>query len=520
VTWAAARAKLAELFGIDVRSLALFRVSLGLAVLIDVGLRARDLRAHYTDDGLLPRSLLLELYPRGWSVFLGVGSQTGAALLFGLTALVACALIVGYRTRLATVVCWVLVTSLQARNPPLNQAGEVIVRGLLFWGAWLPLGACASLDVLRLRGASSHTGEVSSSCSRQVLSAGTVAILLQVCFVYWFAAALKNNPAWTVHGTAVALALRIDMFVLPFGSWLLQFPEVCRWLTLGTWWFELLGPALVFVPVFTGPVRTLVVLGFIGLHVGFGMSLRLGPFWFQSVVCWLPFLPAWFWDRPLASRAAEPLRRASTVVAAWASRVPLSPPSRWRWPRPLRRLGAVVIAVLILGLVAQVLNMNLMSVDSRRFRGFQTAFFSRMASVFQLEQGWRMFAPHPLLDDGWIVIPARLADGTEVDLQRNGRPVDFDKPTRVSAEFPTHRWLLFAQSVRGSERHARAYLDWLVSEWNARHGPEQRVASLELIFMQEDTRFDTTEARPRPIKLHALEYEALEASSSRRFRER
>ena len=51
--------KTTELFGVDLRSLALLRVSLAIIVLLDLAYRANDLKAHYTDLGILPRSALM-----------------------------------------------------------------------------------------------------------------------------------------------------------------------------------------------------------------------------------------------------------------------------------------------------------------------------------------------------------------------------------------------------------------------------------------------------------------------------
>src|SRR5438477_9768054 len=46
------------IFGLDVRSLALFRIALGIVLLCDVAIRYQDLHAFYTDDGVVPRSTL------------------------------------------------------------------------------------------------------------------------------------------------------------------------------------------------------------------------------------------------------------------------------------------------------------------------------------------------------------------------------------------------------------------------------------------------------------------------------
>jgi hypothetical protein len=58
--------------------------------------------------------------------------------------------------------------------------------------------------------------------------------------------------------------------VTPFGEYLRQFPELLALMTFGTYWFEALGILLLFSPVFTGPLRTAGVLGYVLLHVGIG----------------------------------------------------------------------------------------------------------------------------------------------------------------------------------------------------------------------------------------------------------
>jgi hypothetical protein len=53
------RAKDEELFGVDLRSLALFRMALALIALADLSMRAGSLIPFYTDRGVLPRQVLL-----------------------------------------------------------------------------------------------------------------------------------------------------------------------------------------------------------------------------------------------------------------------------------------------------------------------------------------------------------------------------------------------------------------------------------------------------------------------------
>ena len=216
--------KLKELFAVDLRSLAVFRMALGVAVLADVAVRALDLVGLYTDRGVLPRELLLAL--DGPGVYLSAHYWAGVqpslqAVLFLFSAAWAVALIAGWRTRLATLVCWYLVSSLQLRQPLVYLGGDSILRLMLFWGLFLPLGARFSVDSVR--------GRIAPR-SNQHLSGATAALLLQVCFIYWATGIQKSGDLWW-NGQAVAYALGADEWVTPFGIWLRDYAGVLTVLT-------------------------------------------------------------------------------------------------------------------------------------------------------------------------------------------------------------------------------------------------------------------------------------------------
>jgi hypothetical protein len=121
-----AYAKVVEIFGADLRSLATFRIVLALLVLADLANRATDISAHYTDAGIMPRTVLVEqlLSPWAFSLNLMNGGRLFQALLFGVAALAAFGMLVGYRTRLMTFVVWVLLLSIQVRNPLVNGSAH------------------------------------------------------------------------------------------------------------------------------------------------------------------------------------------------------------------------------------------------------------------------------------------------------------------------------------------------------------------------------------------------------------
>ena len=60
-----ARHLLEQIFGLDLRSLALLRIGLGLLLLLDIADRLPGVAAHYSDGGVLPRDALRE-FEQGW----------------------------------------------------------------------------------------------------------------------------------------------------------------------------------------------------------------------------------------------------------------------------------------------------------------------------------------------------------------------------------------------------------------------------------------------------------------------
>src|SRR5215213_11645141 len=198
-------------------------------------------------------------------------------------------MLVGYRTRLMTIIVWALILSIQWRNPLILNSGDVLLRLLLFWGMFLPLGAYWSVD----RALKPEPARL----SMRFISLATVALFLQIAFVYWFTAIIKNDPVWRTEGSAVYYALGSDQFATHIGNFLYQFPELLKVLTFATVGLEAFGPFLLFFPFFTGPVRTATVLAFMSLHVGIWLTMDVGLFSWTSALCMVCFLPAWFWDQ-------------------------------------------------------------------------------------------------------------------------------------------------------------------------------------------------------------------------------
>src|SRR6266511_2656335 len=81
--------KLGEVLGADLRSLAALRVTMAVLIIFDLLLRSRDLVAHYTDPGALPRVAVLDQTRSRWLISLHLinGTWEIQAMLFVIAGL-------------------------------------------------------------------------------------------------------------------------------------------------------------------------------------------------------------------------------------------------------------------------------------------------------------------------------------------------------------------------------------------------------------------------------------------------
>ena len=288
-------AYLRRAYSLDLRSLALFRVGLASVLLGDLFFRSFDLTSFYTDWGVLPRAALLDKFAPAdrFSIHLISGQPIFQIGLFLLAAFFAVMLLLGFKTRMAAIASWFMLVSLQNRNLEILQGGDVYLRQLAFWAIFLPIGAVYSIDSA-LTTTPLKPGSEKDQSSH--FSVPGIALMLQVAFVYAFAVLLKSGSAWHSEHSAVYYALSIQQMSTPLGRFLLHFPKLLPWLTRGALIHEATIPFLVLMPFLFGPVRACGVFFILMLHLGLGLSIRLGHFPWIAGIAALPLLPTWFWQ--------------------------------------------------------------------------------------------------------------------------------------------------------------------------------------------------------------------------------
>lgn len=459
----------------DMRSLALVRICTALIILIDLASRARFISVFYGDESTLPSSLLHSFYSGTWAWSLHLldgGSVPLVAFFFFLNAVAAFMLLTGYKTRYASVATWLLTVSLHNANPIILQGGDVLLRGVLFVGMFLPWGGVFSADRML-----SKARDVRAT----VFSGWTAAFLFQIAFMYYFASFFKDSIEWG-NGSAIYYTLSIDQYATPLAFFLLQFPDFLFFLTHAIRWFQHLSLFLLFSPVLTRYVRPIAACALMLMHLAFALCMHLGMFSWIAITALIGFLPGELWEniaRILRPRFPSVARHLS-IQGTDADPVTHQTKSKRVLQFVLSACGILYIAYLFAWQATDVI----------AIRGVpQWDVWEIPAKVLRIEQRWNLFAPSPYKDDGWFVVPGFQSNGGQVDLYRNGATLTFERPENLYALYPSTRWRKYGIELR---RDSNAWLlpyyaDYLCRSWNGTYDSGKRMDALEIIYMEERT---------------------------------
>lgn len=489
-----------KLFEIDRRSLALFRICMGIVIIKDLIIRATSLIAHYTDYGVLARDTFFAQYSyQKWyySIYHLSGEPKIIALLFIIAGVLAVGYTLGYKTKACAVLSFIFLISIQNRNPEILHGGDNYIRVLLFWSLFLPLNSKWSIDNWK----ANKSLEKNSS----FVSFGSFSIILQIVSLYFFTSLFKSHPIWSEDFTAIYYALSLDQFASPFGIELVKYHNITKTLTALTFYLERFGMFLFFIPFFTQQFRFMGVVIFIVFHmIGINLTMELGIFQYVCSAAILLFLPAWFWDKlivnlsnsfnrfPFITRIRDykkkafvsleklilPNKTAKFSVTPFRQNIQLMYKYFMHWSSQS--------VVLILGIYILLWNLREFDTSFAKYLPYKYNWIGR---VLRIDQRWDLFAPYPIMDDGWFVVPASLSDGTQIDLFRNGSSVDYSKPNCISAEFKDERWQKYMGNLwtYNDSIPRKEYLDHLYQNWTKDNNSALEINKIELVYMLEST---------------------------------
>lgn len=455
--------KCRESYTLDERALSIMRIGISIILLVDIFIRSLSIKAFFTDEGILPVSALNESLWTTYSLSFHTlsGQLWWQIVLFVFNSICILFLLIGYRTKFFTFLCWIFLTSLQNRNPFILQSGDDLLRLVLFWGIFLPWGNYYSIN----KSNQSNNGHFNMA---------QIGYLFLVASVFFFSALRKTSPEWRIDGTAIYYALSLDQIKLPLGSLLYQFPNLMRFLTHLVFYIELIAPLLLISPFATKKIRLMGIICIVALFLGIASCLYVGLFYIIGLVCLIGLIPKETMDwLQKKYNVYDELNHGnsyhiennnqSTFLSIFTSTL-----KSWF-------LISMISINLLLNLsqlewFPYVINENLMN-------------FTR---IIKLDQNWGMFSPYILKDDGWYVFSGYTNDKKFIDIKHDVNEVSFAKPIHVVEEFESDRWRKFSENYTYNNNNfiRPHYCKYLIKKWNVEH-PEKHITELNIFYMKE-----------------------------------
>jgi hypothetical protein len=238
----------------------------------------------------------------------------------------------------------------------------------------------------------------------------------------------------------------------------------------------------------------------------------LGPFPYVCTVAWLALLPTWFWQRQWVAKATRWLQ--SRIAAAWQDFA--ASPASDGGESPITLKAPATMNVLAGFFLVYVLAWNVRGLFPEESRPRLPQPVEMVGDLFGVGQFWNMFAPAPLMEDGWYVVDGELQDGTHVDLFRDGALVVWERPELVSALYSSERWRKYMMNLWNPENAPERahYLQYLRRDWDAHHRDVLRnLKSIRMYYMLKVTPPPGHEP-PVPQRVLACELDCAKSSKA------
>lgn len=480
--------KIDSTYGLDLRSLAVARIALALVILYDLTDRITDMSDHYTDLGVLPRNILIE-YMFGaweWSLHLTFGHFLGILALFIVAYLAAFFFLIGFKTRWAAFISWILLVSVQTRNPMILQGGDELLKMLLLWSCFLPMDSFYS--VVSPRG----------DRIRPHFSIATIGFTSQILIVYIFAGLFKLAERHWLGGEALFLAFGSVDINSYLSRYLLSFHNILRFSNHLTLFFEIFFPLLLWFPWKNHFWRLVLIGSYIAFHINVFLTFNVGIFVTVPIAAWLALLPPAFWNTSLGKKMHSHLIACALKIK-----------QLFRFPAEnlsILKLKPVTSGFLLL-LWSIVMWWNIATLPglAKKF----PEFLRPIIYGTTLQQAFGMFSV-TLPRSGWVWIPGVLSSGESVDLTIDGHvlPLRKDLPLINRQNNPNDRWGKFTECLVANHGSLRLhYGKFLCRKVNTLQAENKKLDAFKIMFIRYNLKPDGTYVGPIVDELWSHECE-------------
>ena len=281
-----------NLLSVDLRTLGIFRIALGMMCLLDILRRVPYIEVFYSNNGVASNSFMAELTGKysvkAFTLMSSLESVTDVTIFFVFASIFSFFLMIGYKTKLSHIITIIAILSLHNRLIILENGADMVYNNILIWSVFLPLGRRFSVDRILFTMRNHHdstpnalnTGPlVSKNEPSRYWGLAYFAILLQLAIIYFFNYINKTGNTWE-QGTSIYYFYHLDHFLTPFGNLIKEFGlmpiQLSKLLTLSTVYLEMLAPLLILIPFII--TRRIAFVALVGFHFIIGISLNVGMF--------------------------------------------------------------------------------------------------------------------------------------------------------------------------------------------------------------------------------------------------
>ncbi|MCT7657400.1 HTTM domain-containing protein [Mycobacterium deserti] len=260
-------------------TLGLVRIVSGIAVVVWTLTLLPDLFEVFGEEGVAPQPSRLDYQ---WTVLEIWRGDTALSISWALLLVSALALTVGWHSRVAAVLMFVLLQSFVRRGVYIVNAGDAILIIVALILALCSCGAALSLDQRR------RTGSFWSAQTRSVWPVRLLQVQLSVIYLVSVQAKLTGKT-W-LEGSAVFYAWRSDgrWATWPAPEWLASNAIAVNALT----WATLLIELALAVLVWNRRLRLPVLIAGVVMHLAIMINLNIAFFSVAMFVLYVAFVPA------------------------------------------------------------------------------------------------------------------------------------------------------------------------------------------------------------------------------------
>ncbi|MGI8815409.1 MAG: HTTM domain-containing protein [Pseudonocardia sp.] len=263
----------------ETSTLGLLRIAYGVVATGWTVSLAPNLFAFFGPNGIEPGRP--ESNPGEWGVLPAPASPAVIIAFFAVLLSGTIALTLGLFTRVAAIVVFVGIVSIEHANMLVGNSGDGLIRNLAFYLMLAPSGAALSLD--RLRKARDRFWEFPARAPWALRL-----VQIQLSVGYLSAVWHKVQSALWREGTAVSYALRVeDIHRFHTPGLIAQSVKLTELLTFGTMALELSLAVL----VWNRAARPWVLALGVSMHLAIDYSILIGFFSLAMFVTYLSFIP-------------------------------------------------------------------------------------------------------------------------------------------------------------------------------------------------------------------------------------